>query len=306
MVLSDAEFATYFESKTLHYHTRIEHAISEVLARFSESKFYEPLSYAIRGGKRIRPLIVLLSFDAVGTGNPITDDPLHAATAVELLHTESIIHDDIIDHDILRRDRSAFHSKYGLETSILSADFVLGIILDLASQYSDNRIGRELSKSVLRMSEGEFSEFLVQGGKKQITPKEYIDIITDKTASLFQSSAKLGAIIAGGKQHMIEAMSNFGLNLGIAYQVQDDLLDWNQKASLEKALGAEQETLEHMSHEFALSAKSSLLNLADSDCKGKAHGTSRVRCAENFLVLTVKERVCCNACKLNEWIRIHA
>jgi len=267
ILLSDTEFASYFESKTLHFHTRIEHAISEVLARFSESRFYEPLSYAIRGGKRIRPLIVLLSFDAAGTGNPITDDPLLAATAVELLHTESIIHDDIIDHDEFRRDRIAFHTKYGLEASILSADFVLGIILDLASQYSDSRIGRELSKSVLRMSEGEYAELRVHEGNKKITTREYIDIITDKTASLFQSSTKLGAIIAGGKQHAIESMSNFGLNLGIAYQVQDDLLDWNQKASLEKALGAQREMLEHMSHEFALSAKSSLINLADSEAK---------------------------------------
>ncbi|HZW58139.1 MAG TPA: polyprenyl synthetase family protein [Nitrososphaerales archaeon] len=267
MELGDAEFSSYFKSKTLQYHTRIEHGLSETLARFSESRFYDLLNYAVQGGKRIRPLIVLLAYDAVGTAVPLIDDPLPAAIAVELLHTESIIHDDIIDEDTFRRDREAFHTRYGLGASILSADFVLGIILDIASQYSDSRIGRELSKSVLRMSEGEFSELAIQKEKRKITSQEYIEIIGLKTASLFQSSAKLGAIIAGGKQHTIESISDFGLNLGIAYQVQDDLLDWNQKASLENALGTEQKNLQKLSHDFAIRAKNSLANLADSDAK---------------------------------------
>src|SRR5579875_2036246 len=127
----------------------------------------------------------------------------------------------------------------------------------------------ELSKAVLRMSEGEYSEMLVQEKSGKISPQEYIKIIEQKTAALFQSSAKLGAIIAGGKQQMIESLADFGLNLGIAYQVQDDLLDWEQKASLERALGAERATLESMSHEYALSAKSSLVHLVDSDAKDR-------------------------------------
>ena len=256
--LSDAEFASYFRSKTLHYHTRIEHALSDVLGRFSDSTFYEPLNYALQGGKRVRPLIVLLCYDAVGTGNTLTDNPMLAAIAVELLHTESIIHDDIIDEDTLRRERKAFHERYGVNPSILSADFVLGIILDIASQYPDSRIGRELSKSVLRMSEGEYEELKIQKEHRSIKPDEYVSVIENKTASLFQSSAKIGAMIAGAKQQTIEAMSDFGLNLGIAYQMQDDLLDWNQKASLEQALGAEQPVLQKMSYTFALTAKNSL------------------------------------------------
>jgi octaprenyl-diphosphate synthase len=261
--LSDAEFATRFRTKTLHYHTRIEHALSNVLARFSSSRFYEPLSFALQGGKRVRPLIVLLCYDSIGTGNPITDDPAPAAIAVELLHTESIIHDDIIDDDGMRRDREAFHTKYGLKPSILSADFVLGIVLDIASQYSDNRIGRELSKSVLRMSEGEFVELNLQPEEK-IKPEQYLEIITNKTASLFQSSARIGAILAGAKQQAIESMSDFGLNLGIAYQMQDDSLDWNQDGKLEQSLGSEQDVLRKMSFEFALKAKNSLNHLHSS------------------------------------------
>lgn len=264
---SDAEFASYFKAKTLPYYTRIEHAISYVMARLSESKFYEQLNYSIQGGKRVRPLIVLLCYDAVGMDGLVTADPAPAAVAAELLHTESIIHDDIIDHDLFRRERDSFHKRYGLESSILSADFVLGMILDIASQYSDSRIGRELSKAALRMSEGEYQEMLVNQKARKISPEEYIKIVENKTASLFQCSAKLGAIIAGGKQQMIESMSDFGLNLGIAYQIQDDVLDWEQKATLERALGAEKLTLQKMSQEYARSAKNALSYLSDSEAK---------------------------------------
>lgn len=221
----------------------------------------------MHGGKRVRPLIVLLSYDAIGTGNPLTDNPMPAAIAVELLHTESIIHDDIIDNDDVRREKKAFHERFGVNPSILSADFVLGIILDIAAQYPDSRIGRELSKSVLRMSEGEFSEFKIQTDQKKINVDQYVEIITNKTASLFQSSSKIGSMIAGAKQQTIESMSDFGLNLGIAYQMQDDLLDWDQKAGLEQALGAEQTVLQEMSYKFALNAKNALSHLQKSEAK---------------------------------------
>lgn len=231
---------------------------------FNVDKRFEPaitasLCYSLSGNSKGQY--------AVGTGNPLTDDPAPAAVAVELLHTESIIHDDIIDEDDVRRDKESFNKRYGLGPSILSADFVLGMILQIASQYSDSRIGRELSKSVLRMSEGEFAELKVLTEKRQIKTDEYIEIIANKTASLFQSSARIGAIIAGAKQQTIESMSDFGLNLGIAYQMQDDLLDWNMKPSLQQALGAEQQTLQKMSYEFALASKNALAHLAYSESK---------------------------------------
>jgi octaprenyl-diphosphate synthase len=265
--LDDAEFASYLKSKTLEYHTRIEHGISDILGRFSNSVFYEPLNYAIHGGKRVRPLIVLLSYDSIGTGNPLTDNPMPAAIAVELLHTESIIHDDIIDNDNIRREKKAFHERFGVNPSILSADFVLGIILDIAAQYPDSRIGRELSKSVLRMSEGELMEFKIRSSGNRIKTEDYVEIISNKTASLFQTSARIGAMVAGAKQQAIESMSDFGLNLGIAYQMQDDLLDWNDTGNLKNALGSESQDLQKMSSEFALTAKKALSHLQSSEAK---------------------------------------
>jgi octaprenyl-diphosphate synthase len=205
----------------------------------------------------------------MGTGNPLTDNPMPAAIGVELIHTESIIHDDIIDEDLVRRDRETFHARYGINPSILSADYVLGIVLDIASQYADLRVGRELSRAVLRMSEGEYAEFIIQSEGLKIDSKEYIEIISNKTASLFQTSAKIGAMIAGAKQQTIESMSDFGLNLGIAYQIQDDIIDWDQKASLERALGKEQAGLQKMSYEFAVHAKNSLANLQKSEARAR-------------------------------------
>lgn len=266
MELSDAEFATYFRSKTLQYYTRIEHAISDVLARFSESNFYAPLNYAVHDGKRIRPLIVMLTHDAVAFHENVTDDPLPAAVAVELLHLESIIHDDIIDKETIRRERPVFHSKYGLPTSILSADFVLGIILEIASQYPDSRIGRELSKAALRMSEGEAEE-LTAKSSSSVSLDNYIQIVSHKTATLFQASARIGAILSGGKQQSIESMSEFGLNLGIAYQIQDDLLDWSEQASLARRVVVDQTSLQKISYEFARSAKNALIHLSHSEAK---------------------------------------
>ncbi len=265
--IRDAEFETYFRSKTLQYHTRIEHAISDVLARFSESRFYESLNYAVQGGKRIRPLIVLLCYDALAPHDSIVvSDPLPAAVAIELLHLESIIHDDIIDKESVRRERPSFHQKYGLNASILSADFLLGVILDIAAQYSDSRIGRELSKAALRMSEGEINEVHLEGSTP-VSLKRYLEVVTDKTASLFQASAKIGAVLSGSKQQRIESMSDFGLNLGIAYQMQDDILDWNEEKELAGRVEADVPSLQKVSLDYAKYAMGSLAYIPESEAK---------------------------------------
>ena len=138
-----------------------------------------------------------------------------------MLHTESIIHDDIIDEQIKRRERDSFHKRYGNNTSILTADFVFGIILEIASRYNDPRIAKELSLAAIRMCEGEQIELGVN--LRKVSWVEYLTIISEKTAALFQTSAKLGAIIGGGNEEEIDNLAGFGLNLGIAYQIHDDI-----------------------------------------------------------------------------------
>lgn len=209
---------------------KIEEALERELDLYSWSEFHAPLRYASEGGKRIRPLILVLSAESIDSTKASSDAYL-AASAIELLHTESIIHDDIIDEENLRRGKPSFHIKYGYNSSILTADFVLGIILNIGSKLKDSKLINELSNAATRMSEGEMMEIRL-GNEQNITEDDYIKVLEYKTASLFETSAKVGALIGGGDEDQVRAMTSFGNLLGIAYQIHDDLIDWNNENRL--------------------------------------------------------------------------
>ncbi len=253
------------------YRSQIEKALNTELEHYTQSHFYKPLCYALKGGKRIRPIILLLSAESIGRNDV---EPLSAAIAIELLQTESLIHDDILDEEILRRDRPAFHIKYGLGASILTADFVFGIILDIALRYKDKRVGKELSSVALRMCDGEFQELKIDPKIYRLSWEEYLNLISQKTASLFEASAKIGGIIGGGTNNEIKALSSYGYFLGLAYQLQDDLLDWNKKDKASNALDIKKDLdklsyLKKMSETYIIRAKQKL-NLL-SNTKAKEH-----------------------------------
>lgn len=221
------------------YLSKIDNSLMNELGRYSWSEFYGPLIYACEGGKRIRPLILLLAAESVKISNRdssnLSDDIFLAASAIELLHTESVIHDDIIDQENLRRGKPSFHVKYGYNSSILTADFVLGIILNIGSKINDPSVSGELSKAAIKMSEGEMME--IQMGKDpDINIHDYIQVLENKTASLFEASSKIGAILGGGREDEIHSMAAFGHLLGIAYQIHDDLADWNNEDRLFNAI----------------------------------------------------------------------
>ncbi len=212
--------------------TKIEEALKHELNLYSWSEFYAPLKYACEGGKRIRPLILVLSAESVGRCN---DDAYLAASAIELLHTESIIHDDIVDEERERRGKISFHVKYGYNMSILTADFVLGMILNIASKLKESRVANELASAALKMSEGEMLEVRLGSGQS-VQFDDYINVLTYKTASIFEASSKIGAIIGGGNDEQISALTNFGRTIGIAYQIHDDIADWSNEDRLFNAL----------------------------------------------------------------------
>ncbi len=194
------------------YLSKIDNSLMSELGRYSWSEFYGPLIYACEGGKRIRPLILLLAAESIKISNRdnsnLTDDIFLAASAIELLHTESVIHDDIIDQENLRRGKPSFHVKYGYNSSILTADFVLGIILNIGSKVNDPTVSSELSKAAIKMSEGEMME--IQMGKNpDINIRDYIQVLENKTASLFEASSKIGAILGGGTDEEIHSMARF-------------------------------------------------------------------------------------------------
>jgi octaprenyl-diphosphate synthase len=209
---------------------KIEDALKREVDLYSWSEFHAPLRYACEGGKRIRPLILVLSAECMKSKR-VEPDAYLSATAIELLHTESIIHDDIIDEEKQRRGKPSFHVKYGYNSSILTADFVLGVILNISSKLKDPRIINELSNAATKMTEEEMMEIKL-GKEMDITEDDYIKVLEFKTASLFEASAKIGAIAGGGDEEQIHTMTSFGNLLGIAYQVHDDLIDWNNENRL--------------------------------------------------------------------------
>ncbi|HEU0047085.1 MAG TPA: polyprenyl synthetase family protein [Nitrososphaera sp.] len=246
---------------------RIEEALERELNLYSWSEFHAPLRYACDGGKRIRPLILVLSVECINSRKPGSDAYL-AASAIELLHTESIIHDDIIDDENQRRGKPSFHVKYGYNSSILTADFVLGVILDVGSKLKDTRVISGLSNAATRMSEGEMMEIRLNKSP-EISEDDYIKVLEYKTASLFETSAKLGAIIGGGSEDQIRAMTSFGNLLGIAYQIHDDLIDWNNENRLFNMLvrknGRSQELVDQMDklyQSYAAKAKNELRKIS--------------------------------------------
>jgi len=210
------------------YIKKINTVLDSELELYTESEFKEPLKYALDGGKRIRPIILLLASECVGQ---IDDNTLAAACAIEFLHTESVIHDDIIDNETLRRRKDPFHIKYGYNTSVLTGDFVLGLILSIASRINNPRVTKNLATTAMMMSEGEVIESRLETSE-DITFDDYLKVIEYKTATAFETASRLGAIISGGTDVEIESLADYGKNIGIAYQIRDDLLDWQNEDKL--------------------------------------------------------------------------
>ena len=254
---------------------KIEDALKREVDLYSWSEFHAPLRYACEGGKRIRPLILVLSAECIKSKR-VEPDAYLAATAIELLHTESIIHDDIIDEENQRRGKPSFHVKYGYNSSILTADFVLGVILNISSKLKDPRIITELSNAATKMTEGEMMEIKLSN-EMDITEDDYIKVLEFKTASLFEASAKIGAIVGGGDEEQIHTMTSFGNLLGIAYQIHDDLIDWNNENRLFNMLvrknGKPQDFVNQMGNlyqSYASKAKNELRNIS-TQSEAKRH-----------------------------------
>lgn len=252
------------------YINNINRALDRELDLYSESEFTEPLRYALEGGKRIRPIILVLSSESVGEAD---DNTYSAACAVEFLHMESIIHDDIIDEELLRRRKDSFHIKYGYNTSILTGDFVLGLILGISSRLNNPRITKDLATTAMLMSEGEIIEGRLESSE-DLTFDDYLKVIEYKTATAFEASSRIGGIITGGTEEQIEALTEYGRNIGIAYQIRDDLLDWKNEDKMFNMLIKKSsdprhvfDRMEELLKEYSQKAEAGLRRIPDNDAK---------------------------------------
>ena len=252
------------------YIEKIDSALDKELELYSESEFCEPLKYALEGGKRIRPIITLLAAESVGQ---IDENVYAGACAIELLHTESVIHDDIIDNETQRRHKDPFHIKYGYNTSVLTGDFVLGLILNISSRLDRARVTKDLATAAMLMSEGEVLEGKLEESE-DVTFEDYIKVMDYKTATAFEMAAKLGAVIGGGSEEEISGLAEYGKNIGIAYQIKDDLMDWKNEDKLFNLLVKKSSDprvvfnkMEELLKSYAEKASESLRKIRDSDSK---------------------------------------
>jgi octaprenyl-diphosphate synthase len=188
------------------------------------------------GGKRVRPALLLMSARMNGYQGDLA--VLYAAV-VEFIHTATLVHDDIIDDAELRRGRQAVHSRWGNDVTVLLGDFLYIKSMSMALSQDRLDIIRLLCDVTLRMIEGELYQ-LTKNGVVDITEEEHFDIIRRKTAYLFGGCAKIGGMLGKTTREQQEALWDYGFNIGMAFQIVDDLLDFTGEAdALGKPIGGD-------------------------------------------------------------------
>jgi octaprenyl-diphosphate synthase len=188
------------------------------------------------GGKRVRPAVLLMAARLAGYEG---DRAVLYASVVEFIHTATLVHDDIIDDSQLRRGRLAVHSRWGNDITVLLGDYLYIKSMALALTHDTLDIVRLLCDVTLRMIEGELYQ-LTKNGDADITEDEHFDIIRRKTAYLFGGCAQIGGMLGRVSAERERALQEYGFNLGIAFQIVDDLLDFTgDLAALGKPVGAD-------------------------------------------------------------------
>lgn len=190
------------------------------------------------GGKRVRPALLLLSNYAVG-GDAADERVVRLATVMEMLHTATLVHDDIIDNADLRRNRSSVNARFGNQTAVLMGDWLYMSAFETTVRERSLEIIDILTRLTRKMTEGELIQ-LTLIGRVDVSESEYFDILRRKTAYLFSACCEVGAILGAAAPSQQTALSNFGMELGIAFQLADDVLDLTSGTEqLGKAAGSD-------------------------------------------------------------------
>ncbi len=186
------------------------------------------------GGKRLRPLLVLLTAAAFGRCGP---DQIKFAAVIEFIHTATLLHDDVVDISSLRRGRPTANAEFGNAPSVLVGDFLYTRAFQLMVQLGDMDILTHMANTTNTIAEGEVLQ-LVRAGNADTTEQQYLDVITRKTAILFAAGCYGAATLCHQESSVCQGMHSFGLNLGIAFQMIDDILDYEgDPAAMGKNVG---------------------------------------------------------------------
>jgi octaprenyl-diphosphate synthase len=189
------------------------------------------------GGKRLRPLLLILSARICGLNGRVA---LDLATAFEYLHTATLLHDDLVDGASIRRGKPVANSLWDNSTAVLVGDFLFARASSIAADTRNIEAIKVLAGVTEEMSQGEIFQ-LTKKGNTHLTEEEYLEVIRRKTAVLFQGACRIGASVADAEEDHKSALTNYGFNLGIAFQMADDLLDYLQEdlSTLGKKAGAD-------------------------------------------------------------------
>lgn len=212
------EFTDMFNASLTHG----DRLLSEVLKHIRQ-----------RGGKRMRPILTLLIAKNFGEVTPVTQN---AAIGLELLHTASLVHDDVVDESEERRGQASVNATYNNKAAVLTGDFILSTALLHVSYTNDQRIVENLAQLGRTLASGELLQ-LWNISNKEISEDIYYEVIRQKTAVLFESCAAIGALSAGASDEEVERATRFGENLGIMFQIRDDIFDYYDSREIGKPTG---------------------------------------------------------------------
>jgi geranylgeranyl diphosphate synthase type II len=204
---------------------KIEIKISDLLVNKEPKLLYEPCAYIMQsGGKRLRPMLVLMSAKAAGGAYK---QAYNAAAAIEILHNFTLVHDDIMDNADKRRGLETLHKKYDVNTAILAGDNLIAVAyISLLKDCKDRHqeIINYFTKGVVEVCEGQSLDKDFES-RESVSLDEYKMMIGKKTGALLEVCCAIGALLGGGDKKTVKALADFGYNIGLAFQIQDDLLD---------------------------------------------------------------------------------
>ena len=211
----DIKLKSYIKSDIV----RVDEKLKEVVKPVSKLLF-DVYRQVIDSGKRLRPLLVLYTSKALGFNRD--NDALVVGSVIELVHTASLLHDDIIDEALFRRGRPSANSIFGIKPAVLGGDYLFSLAYNVVLRY-DKEIAKRISEAAYTLTEGEVLE-IERAYNVDISYDNYLEVIYKKTAILVEVSCVCGGLLAGS--NYLDVLSNYGKNLGLAFQIKDDCIDY--------------------------------------------------------------------------------
>lgn len=276
----------------------LSHLQQEIIVR-DPKNLYQPMDYILNlGGKRLRPVLTLMTADFFSGKH---QEALKAAMAIEIFHNFSLVHDDIMDDAPLRRGKQTVHEKWDLNTGILSGDAMLIVAYQFFEYYpaeTFKELAKLFSKTAIEVCEGQQYDIDFES-RDDVQIDEYLKMITYKTAVLVGAAMKMGAIVARASKKDADAIYDFGLNLGVAFQLMDDYLDaFGDPISFGKQIGGDiienkktylyLKTLQNLSEDQAMQLRH-LFSITPEDTSDKIKGVKEYMVSSGAADQTQKE-----------------